>query len=169
MKLTEREIRQRTWEALVICTEGIPFLKEPPAPIELSGGNVGPDLAARITLPEGEQRIFLECKSVGQPRVARNAVNQILRYLERHPDYYGVFVAPYISPRSAEICSKEGIGYLDFAETAAYVSEESISKDVARKIPSRREGICALSTPLRRQGFHGYFSIIQRELGRLKN
>ena len=115
MKLTEREIRQRTWEALVICTEGIPFLKEPPAPIELSGGNVGPDLAARITLPEGEQRIFLECKSVGQPRVARNAVNQILRYLERHPDYYGVFVAPYISPRSAEICSKEGIRYSDFA------------------------------------------------------
>jgi len=115
MKLTENEIRQRTWEALAICTEGIPFLKEPLTPIELSEGNLRPDLAARITLPEGEQRILLECKNVGEPRVARNAVNQILRYLERYPDYYGVFVAPYISPRSAEICSKEGIGYLDFA------------------------------------------------------
>ena len=115
MKLTEKEIKQRTWEALVRCANGIPFLKEPPSPIELSEGDVRPNLAAKIVLPEGEQRILIECKSIGQPRVARNAVNQILRYLERYPDYYGVFVAPYISPRSAEICSKEGIGYLDFA------------------------------------------------------
>ncbi len=115
MKLTEKEIRQKTWEALLTCTEGIPFLKQPPTPIELSWGDTAPDLAARIRLPKGEQRILFECKSVGEPRVARNAVNQILRYLERWPDYYGVFVAPYISPKSAEICSREGVGFLDFA------------------------------------------------------
>ena len=115
MKLTEIEIRQKTWEALLHCTEGIGFLKEPPTRIQLPDGGEAPDLAAMITLPEGEQRILFECKSIGQPRVARNAVNQILRYLERLPDSYGVFVAPYISPKSAEICSKEGIGYLDFA------------------------------------------------------
>jgi hypothetical protein len=115
MKISDTEINQETWEAFVNCTKEIPFLKEPPTPVELSEGESRPDLAARITLPDGEQRILFECKSVGQPRVARNAVNQILRYLERYPDYYGVFVAPYISPRSAEICSNEGIGYLDFA------------------------------------------------------
>ena len=115
VKLTEEEIRQKTWEALINCTEGIPFLGEPPIPIELSVGDEGPNLAARITLPEGEQRILFECKSIGQPRVARNAVNQILRNLERYPEYDGVFVAPYISPGSAEICSQEGIGYLDLA------------------------------------------------------
>lgn len=115
MKLTEKEIKQKTWEALVGCTEGIPFLKKPPTPIQLPEGDDTPDLAARITLPEGEQGILFECKTIGQPRVARNGVNQILRYLEKYPDYYGVFVAPYISPRSAEICSQEGIGYLDFA------------------------------------------------------
>jgi hypothetical protein len=115
MKLTENEIRQKTWEALVNCTEGIPFLKGPPKPIQLPEGDETPDLAARITLPKGEQRILFECKTIGQPRFARNAVNQILRHLDKYPDYYGVFVAPYISPRSAEICSKEGIGYLDFA------------------------------------------------------
>jgi hypothetical protein len=115
MKLSEQEVRQKTWEALLGCTEGIPFLKEPPALIQLPEGDETPDLAARITLDEREQRILFECKTIGQPRVARNAVNQILRHLEKYPDYYGVFVAPYISPRSAEICSKEGIGYLDFA------------------------------------------------------
>jgi hypothetical protein len=115
MKLTEKEIKQKTWEALVNCTEGVPFLKEPPTPIQLPEGDDTPDLAARITLDEREQRILFECKTIGQPRVARNAVNQIIRYLERYPDYYGVFVAPYISPRSADICSKEGVGYLDFA------------------------------------------------------
>jgi len=115
MKLTEQEIKQKTWEALIHCTEGIPFLKEPPAPVELPEGDEGPDLAAKLSLPEEEQGILFECKSIGQPRVARNAVNQILRYLERYPGYYGVFAAPYISPDSAEICSQEGIGYLDFA------------------------------------------------------
>lgn len=115
MKLTETEIRQKTWEALVNCTKGIPFLKEPPARIQLPEGDETPDLAAKLSLPEEEQGILFECKSIGQPRVARNAVNQILRYLERYPGYYGVFVAPYISPKSAEICSKDGIGYLDFS------------------------------------------------------
>jgi hypothetical protein len=114
MKLTQKEIRDRTWEAFLTCTNEIPFLKESPTPIELDD-DVGPDLVVRITLPEGEQRILFECKGTGQPRIARNAVNQILRYLEKYPGYYCVFVAPYISPRSAEICSKEGIGYLDFA------------------------------------------------------
>jgi len=115
MKLAEQEIKQKTWEALVNCTSGIPFLKEPPTPVELSKGDEGPDLAAKLILPEEEQGILFECKNIGQPRVARDAVNQILRYLERYPGYYGVFAAPYISPKSAEICSKEGIGYLDFA------------------------------------------------------
>jgi hypothetical protein len=115
MKLTEQEIKRKTWEALVNCTSGIPFLKEPPTPVELAESDEGPDLAAKLSLSDEEQGILFECKSIGQPRVARNAVNQILRYLERYPGYYGVFAAPYISPKSAEICSNEGIGYLDFA------------------------------------------------------
>src|SRR4030042_2058196 len=31
------------------------------------------------------------------------------------PDAYSIFMAPYISPQAAEICLKDGVGYIDFA------------------------------------------------------
>ena len=74
-----------------------------------------PDFLIRIALPGGEKYLVVEIKTNGQPRLARDAVNQILRYRDLFPDSYGVFLAPYISPKSGEICKKEGIGYLDLA------------------------------------------------------
>lgn len=56
-----------------------------------------------------------EVKSSGQPRLARDAINQVLRYTASFPNAYGVFVAPYISPQAAQICSDEGVGYVDLA------------------------------------------------------
>ncbi len=42
-------------------------------------------------------------------------VNQLRLYLPTLPDAYGVFMAPYVSPKTAEICTKEGVGYIDLA------------------------------------------------------
>ena len=39
----------------------------------------------------------------------------MLRYKDKVPNAYFVFIAPYISSRSAEICESEGVGYLDFS------------------------------------------------------
>jgi hypothetical protein len=39
----------------------------------------------------------------------------MLRYKDRIPDANFVFIAPYISPRAAEICESEGVGYLDLS------------------------------------------------------
>ncbi|MBI2266538.1 MAG: hypothetical protein HYU64_15480 [Armatimonadetes bacterium] len=76
----------------------------------------GPDFLVSVSLPPREkQSLIAEVKSAGEPRIAREAVNQLLRYCESRPGSYGVFVAPYISPRAAEICEKEGIGYVDLA------------------------------------------------------
>jgi len=47
--------------------------------------------------------------------LAREAVNQLLRYRDLFPEAYGVFMAPYISPNAAKICAKEDIGYIDVA------------------------------------------------------
>jgi hypothetical protein len=41
--------------------------------------------------------------------------SQILRYLGASPDKYGVFAAPYISPRAATIGRGVDVGYLDLA------------------------------------------------------
>ncbi|MBW2261108.1 MAG: hypothetical protein JRG91_03965 [Deltaproteobacteria bacterium] len=49
----------------------------------------------------------------GEPRLARQAASQLHRYRESFQGAYGVFVAPYISPKAAEICKGEEIGYVD--------------------------------------------------------
>ena len=51
----------------------------------------------------------------GQPLWTRAAVNLLLQLKINQPNSYGVFVAPYISERSAEICKSNGIGYIDLS------------------------------------------------------
>ncbi len=47
--------------------------------------------------------------------MAHDAINQLIRYQNTYQDAYLIFMAPYISPQAAEICMKDGVGYLDFA------------------------------------------------------
>lgn len=68
-----------------------------------------------IKFPEKEQILLIETRLSGEPRFARGAVNQLFRSMENYPGAYGVFMAPYISSRSAEICKNEGVGYIDLA------------------------------------------------------
>ena len=51
----------------------------------------------------------------GQPRLARSAVNELIVFQRDQPGSYSVFVAPYISEASAEICKSNGVGYIDFS------------------------------------------------------
>ena len=51
----------------------------------------------------------------GQPRLARSAVNELIVFQRDQPGSYSVFVAPYISEASAEICKSSGVGYIDFS------------------------------------------------------
>lgn len=58
----------------------------------------------------------METKTHGQPRYTREAVNQLLVALDGFGENaYGVFIAPYISPASADICKENNIGYVDLA------------------------------------------------------
>jgi hypothetical protein len=49
---------------------------------------VKPDLLVSLAFPKGHKVLVGEIKANGQPRVAREAVNQILRYRDRFPDAY---------------------------------------------------------------------------------
>ncbi|MHC9540735.1 MAG: type IV toxin-antitoxin system AbiEi family antitoxin [Vulcanimicrobiota bacterium] len=68
-----------------------------------------------IKLPEKEQILLIETRSSGEPRITREAANQLYRSREKYPGAYGIFIAPYISSRSADVCRKEGIGFIDLA------------------------------------------------------
>ncbi len=116
MKQKETDIKISAKNALLSCLSSVPFLKaieihqEPNERIYQSF-----DIAAVLRLDERNVKLFAEVKSSGQPRIARQAVNQMLRYKEKFPDAYFVFIAPYISSKSAEICESEGVGHIDLS------------------------------------------------------
>ncbi|SDB61078.1 Transcriptional regulator, AbiEi antitoxin, Type IV TA system [Desulfonatronum thiosulfatophilum] len=115
MKFTESEIQEKVGEALKSSLQRVPFIQLESLEQEPSAGNIRADLLAMVSIARKRQRIVIEVKSNGQPRIVRAAVNQLLRYREYAPDVYYVFAAPYITSRSAEICTEEEIGYLDLA------------------------------------------------------
>ena len=72
------------------------------------------DLLVSFRKQNDRKTLLVEVGSSGQPRLARAAVNSLLVLRSNRPGSYGVFVAPYISDASAEICKDNGIGYIDF-------------------------------------------------------
>lgn len=109
------QLEQKAEKALLACFEEIPFVAVKEVIRENGSEGLKPDLLVRLRFARGEQFIVAEIKNSGQPRYARQAINQMYRYQELFPGAYAVFVAPYITPRTAEICTKEGIGYVDLA------------------------------------------------------
>lgn len=73
------------------------------------------DACFEVSFPFSRIYLIVEVKGNGQPRLAREAVKNIQRCTSEIPNSYGVLIAPYISPRSAEICLEAGVGYLDLA------------------------------------------------------
>jgi len=115
MKKIENNIENSAKAALLSCLTKVPFLKVIDIQNEYCENDVIADLLVIIELPGGVMQLFAEVKSSGQPRFAREAVNQMLRYKDKISDAYFIFIAPYISPRAADICLSEGIGHLDLS------------------------------------------------------
>lgn len=132
-------LEQQAEQALVKCLEGVPFLQVRPSKRAPVTNGHRPDVLTKIKLPDREQLLVAEVKRSGQPRLAREAVNQLLRYRESLPDAYGVFIAPYISPQAASICTQEGVGYVDLAGNChlsfghVYIEKEGKPNPFARK------------------------------------
>ncbi|MGD8847105.1 MAG: type IV toxin-antitoxin system AbiEi family antitoxin [Desulfobacteraceae bacterium] len=116
MKKHITNIENSAKSALSSCLSNVPFLKAIDMKKESKeGADQMFDITARIELAERTIKLFAEVKSSGQPRIARQAVNQMLRCKEKFPDAYFIFIAPYISPKSADICEYDGIGHLDLS------------------------------------------------------
>ncbi len=115
MKISSDELEKKAREAIGLCLSRVPFLKIEEIKTRTSKEEVRPDFLVKLALSKGEKYLVVEIKVNGQPRLAREAVNQILRYRDLFPGSYGVFLAPYISPKAGEICRQEGIGYIDLA------------------------------------------------------
>lgn len=104
-------IEEEAQKALMTVLGKVPFLKTESVEREINGA----DFVVNLEVDNKKQVLVVEVKSSGQPRLAREAVNQLMRYRDTFPNSYLVFMAPYISPQAAEICMKDNVGYLDFA------------------------------------------------------
>ncbi len=115
MKTGETEILRKAENALRTSLEKVPFLKVTTVERSRTAADMGVDILATILVGQKQQVIIAEVKCNGQPRMVRTAAYQLQRYLKDNPKSYCMVVAPYISPKAADICAKEGIGYLDLA------------------------------------------------------
>lgn len=95
--------------------EKVPFLDIVSWKKDARLGEFMPDLVINVSFATAERVIIAAIRSSGQPRIAREAANQLFRYRDESPGMYGVFLAPYISSEAATICEKAGIGYSDLA------------------------------------------------------
>ena len=100
-------------DALLAC-----LLRIPSVTIEATaneGAEQDQYLRVQVGSPGGAKRAFMcAFKNSGQPRWARQAINE-LSADRSDPNTYCVFMAPYISPRAAELCAREGVGFVDLA------------------------------------------------------
>lgn len=115
MKAAEVLLENDLKTALDSCLAKVPFLRRTIRRGLRGQATLAPDLLVELTLPSGKQTLVVEAKSSGQPRLAREAVNRLLRFREMYPAAYGIFMAPYISPKAAEMLAAEGMGYIDLA------------------------------------------------------
>jgi hypothetical protein len=111
MKIRLSDIEATAQSTLRGILEKISFLKI----VSIEREKKGVDLLVNLALNNEKQVLIVEVKNNGQPRMAREAVNQLIRYRDSYPNAYCVFMAPYISPQAAGICLNDGVGYIDYA------------------------------------------------------
>jgi hypothetical protein len=136
--MKESTLEDRARKALLECLREVPFLRvETPRDFEGMDGRT--DFRVRVKMPGGRMTLVIEVRKTGQPRMIREATNQLLRLKNSLPDSYGVVMAPYISPQAAEICLQEGFGFADLAGNCmlcfdlVFISKEGKENPFARK------------------------------------
>lgn len=75
----------------------------------------GPDILLKLKYKGKLITCVVEVKSLGQPKYAREAVYQLKRYSDNHPEAYGIFMAPYISIDAGTLLVENNAGYMDFS------------------------------------------------------
>ncbi len=85
-------------------------------PNEANEQNSGVDLMVEAMMNKNKKiRLLFATKPEGQPRYARLAAMELKTHINQNKDSYGIFVAPYISNESIEICKDNHIGFMDLA------------------------------------------------------
>ena len=114
--MIKEEVQIEEARKVILSTlQRIPELMELRIESESWAESYNADLLVSFRKQNDRKTLLVEIGSSGQPRSARAAVNQLIVLQHKRPGDYGVFVAPYISEASAEICKSNAVGYIDFS------------------------------------------------------
>jgi len=115
--------------------EKVPFLKIVSWKNNARLGEFMPSLVVKVSLATTEQVIIADIRSSGQPRITREAVNQLYRYRDAAPGMYGVFIAPTSQPRRQPSARRPVSGTATRRATADSSSGRSTSNDATGRTP----------------------------------
>jgi hypothetical protein len=115
MDLRGEDLERMAEKALLACLERVPFLKIEAMERSRVGGRSEPDLSITVMVPDGRRHLLVAVNKSGTPQVARKALESLSEWRGLTPGAYGVFMAPYISEYTADLCAGEGAGYADFS------------------------------------------------------
>ena len=85
--------------ALQACFGNIAFIKIVEILPEPALGDQRPDMLIKLRLREIDLALVAEIRNNGQPRIAREAINQLIRFRQVLPDLYGCLLYTSPSPR----------------------------------------------------------------------
>jgi hypothetical protein len=83
--------------------------------VDVKVGGQTADLLMKFRMGDRPHTLVLGVTSLGQPRHVREAVTRLSEIRRALPDAYPVAVSPYISPQSAALLKRSGLGYLDLS------------------------------------------------------
>jgi hypothetical protein len=113
--MKEQEIVYRIRGELERVLQSVPFAKAQEYLLATRIGDKRVDLAVRMIANDQPWNLLVECKSVGEPRMVRMAIQQLREYANLVENIYPVVGAPYLSKDSADLCKQNSVGYIDLA------------------------------------------------------
>jgi hypothetical protein len=115
MRYSVKEATNRAADALQAVLERIPTLKLKTLRTETGTADHGVDIVARVD-SSGQPHILVgEVKTNGQPRYVRDAIYHLQSYIgQLGKPATPVLIAPYLSPASRQLCTDNGVSFLDF-------------------------------------------------------
>jgi hypothetical protein len=78
-------------------------------------GSQTADLVVRFRMGDRDQTLVLAVSRLGHPRQIREAITRLSEIRRELPGSYPVAVSVYISPQSATLLRRNGLGYLDLS------------------------------------------------------
>jgi hypothetical protein len=160
-----KQLEQQAADHLVHLLREVPFLHVGEAEIEpLLGPHLNVDFLLRVEANNQPHRLVCEVKSQAQPRTVRDAATQLRFYCDQlGRDAYGVFLAPYLSPASQEICKDLGVGFADLQGNCRLVFNGAfIERLVATRPEAERRDLRSVFAPKSAQ----VLKVLMRDPGR---